>query len=66
MLAVYTRLAYRATLRRVHVHVATANLDSGKESPVGQSLMGPEGHPSSNADPCFDVAAWNGAYCADC
>eukprot|EP00946_MAST-07B_sp_MAST-7B-sp1_P005217 g5217.t1 len=49
---------------RVHVHVATANLDSGKENPVGQSLMGPEGHPSSNADPCFDVAAWNGAYCA--
>ena len=53
---------------RVHVHVATANLDSCEDGAVvGQSIMGPEGHPRGGT-PCFDVAAWNGARedCADC
>ena len=49
---------------RVHVHVATANLDSREDV---HSIMGPEGH-ASGGTPCFDVVAWNGSReeCADC
>ena len=52
---------------RVHVHVATANLDSREGGTVGQSIMGPEGH-ASGGTPCFDVVAWNGTReeCVDC
>ena len=49
---------------RVHVHVATANLDNVND---GSSIMGPEGHARGSGQECFDVAAWNGANnCADC
>lgn len=50
---------------RVHVHVATANLDNA--SGGGGSIMGPEGHARGRPEECFDVAAWNGANnCDDC